>query len=71
MSIDNTSFYPSTDRKIRMKLRDSPVVEVIAPENACVFSDFAIDLHVNAIDSHGNPVNFHVSANFCAENDEE
>ena len=60
-----------TGRKMRLKLRDSPVIEVIAPENTCDFSDFAIDLHVNAIDSHENPVNIHVSANFCVENDDE
>ena len=58
-------------RKSRLKLSDSPVIEVVSAENACVFTDFGINLQVNGSDSHGNPVNFRISANFCVENDDE
>ncbi len=57
-------------RKSRLKLSDSPVIEVISAENACVFTDFGINLQVNGSDSHGNPVNFRISANFSVENDD-
>lgn len=58
-------------RKLRLKLIDSPVIEVISAENACVFTEFAVNLQVNGSDSHGNPVEFRISANFCVENDVE
>ena len=60
-----------TARKLRLKLSDSPVIEVISAENACVFSDFTVNLQVNGNDSHGNPVNFHLTAGFCVENDSD
>ena len=60
-----------TGRKTRLKLRDSPVIEVISAEIACVFTEFTVNLQVNGSDSHGNPVNFRISANFCVENDDE
>ena len=58
-------------RKLRLKLIESPVIEVISSENACVFTKIAINLQVNGSDSHGNSVNFRISANFCVENDDE
>ena len=58
-------------RKSRLKLSDSPVIEVVSAENACVFTDFGINLQVNGSDLHGNPVNFRISANFCVENDDK
>ena len=58
-------------RKLRLKLIDSPVIEVTSSENACVFSDVAVNLQVNGSDSHGNTVNFRISANFCVENNDE
>ena len=58
-------------RKLRLKLIDSPVIEVVSAENACVFTEFAVNLQVNGSDSHGNPVNFRISANFCVENNDE
>ena len=58
-------------RKIRLIPCKQPVIEVISAENACIFSDFDINLQVNGSDSHGNPVNFRISANFCVENDDE
>lgn len=63
------SYQEPTARKLRLKLVDSPVIEVVSTENACVFSDFTVDLQVNGSDSHGNPVNFHLTAGFCVEND--
>ena len=68
---ESSPIQEQTGRKMRLKLRDTPVIEIISPENACVFSDIAVDLHVNSSDSHGNAVNFHISANFCVENDGE
>lgn len=56
-------------RKLRLKLSDSPVFEVISSENACVFTEFTINLQANGSDPHGNPVKFSISANFCVEND--
>ena len=56
-------------RKLRLKLSDSPVIEVISAENACVFSDVTVNLQVNGSDSHGNPVQFRIFANCCVEND--
>ena len=58
-------------RKSRLKLSDSSVIEVVAPENAFDFTDFGINLQVNSSDSRGNSVNFHISANFCVKNDDE
>ena len=58
-------------RKSRLKLSDSPVIEVISAENTFDFTDFSINIQVNGSDSHGNPVNFRISANFCVENDDE
>ena len=58
-------------RKLRLKMVDSPVIEVISAKNTCVFTEIAIDLQVNGSDSHGNTVNFRISANFCVENDDE
>lgn len=60
-----------TGRIIRLKLTESPVIEVVAPENASVFTAGNVDIHVNGSDLHGNPVNFRISANFCVENDDE
>ena len=56
-------------RKLRLKLSDSPVFEVISSENACVFTEFTINLQANGSDPHGNPVKFRISANFYVEND--
>ena len=56
-------------RKLRLKLSDSPVIEVISAENACVFSEFTVNLQANGSDSYGNPIKFRVFANFCIEND--
>ena len=56
-------------RKLRFKPSDTPVIEVISQENACVFSDFTVNLQVNGSDAHGNPVIFRVNAAFCIEND--
>ena len=58
-------------KKLRLKLIDSPVIEVFSAENACVYSEFAVDLHVIGSDSCGNSVDFRISAGFCVENDEE
>ena len=56
-------------RKLRLKLSDTPVIEVISSDNTCVFTDFDVNLQVNGSDSHGNPVIFRVNAAFCIEND--
>lgn len=56
-------------RKLRLKLSDTPVIEVISAENACVFSDFTVNLQVNSSDLHGNPVVFRLSAGLCVEYD--
>ena len=58
-------------RKIRLKLTESSVIEVIAPENASIFSAGNVEIRVNGSDLHGNSVNFRISANFCVENDDE
>ena len=68
-SSENAFVKESTGRKIPLKLSDSPFIEVISSENACVFSDFTINLQVNGSDSHGNSVIFRVNAAFCIEND--
>ena len=66
---EDTADQEENIRKLRLKLSDSPVFEVISSENACVFSDFTINLQVNGSDSHGNSVIFRVNAAFCIEND--
>ena len=58
-------------RKSRLKLTDAPLIEVVASEYANIFASGSVDLHVNGRDAHGNPVNIHISANFCVENDSE
>ena len=68
---ENSADHTPKGRKLRLILSDSPVIEVISAEYACIFSDFGINLQVNGSDSHGNPVNFRISANFCVENDDE
>jgi len=68
-SSENTLDQEATGRKIPLKLSDSPFIEVISSENACVFSDITINLQVNGSDSHGNSVIFRVNAAFCIEND--
>ena len=68
---ENATDLAPKGRKFRLKLIDSPVIEVISTENACVFSEIAVDLHVIGSDSHGNSVNLRISAGFCVENDDE
>lgn len=58
-----------TVRKLRLALIDSPVIEVVSAENACILSEFTVNLQANGSDSHGNPINFRFSAGFCVEND--
>ena len=67
---ENSADHTPKGRKLRLKLSDSPVIEVISAENAFDFMDFGINLQVNGSDSHGNPVDFRISANFCVENDD-
>ena len=66
---DDVSVQEAKARKLRLKFSDLPVIEVISAENACVFSDFTVNLQVNGSDSHGNPVQFHIFANCCVEID--
>ena len=66
---ETTAVQEQEGRKLRLKLSDMPVFEVISQENACVFSDFTVNLQVNGSDSHGNSVIFRVNAAFCIEND--
>lgn len=66
---ENTIVQEDNTRKLRLKLSDSPVIEVVSLENACVFSDFTVNLQVNGSDLHGNTIKFRVSANFRVEND--
>ena len=66
---DDTSVQETKIRKLRLKFSDLPVIEVISAENACVFSDFTVNLQANGSDSHGNPVQFRIFANCCVEND--
>ena len=66
---DNAVDQEENVRKLRLKLSDSPVFEVISSENACVFTEFTINLQANGSDPHGNPVKFRIFANFCVEND--
>lgn len=66
---ENTIVQEDNTRKLRLKLSDSPVIEVVSLENACVFSDFTVKLQVNGSDLHGNTIKFRVSANFRVEND--
>lgn len=68
-STENTPIQEVTGRKIPLKLSDSPFIEVISSVNACIFSDFTINIQVNGSDSHGNSVIFRVNAAFCIEND--
>lgn len=58
-------------RKLRLKLIDSPVIEVISAEKTCVFTEIAVDLNVIGSDTHGNSVNLRISAGFCVENDDD
>lgn len=67
---ENSADHTPKGRKMRLKLIDSPVIEVISAENAFDFTDFGINLQVNGSDSRGNSVNFRISANFCVENDD-
>ena len=66
---ETTAVQEQEGRRMRLKLSDTPVFEVISQENACVFSDFTVNLQVNGSDAHGNPVIFRVNAAFCIEND--
>ena len=68
---DTSPHQAPTVRKLRLKLSDSPVIEVISAENACVFTDFTVNLQVNSSDLHGNSVSFRLSAGFCVENDDD
>ena len=66
---ESTIVQEENTRKLRLKLSDSPVIEVISAENACVLSDFTVNLQVNGSGLHGNTIKFRVFANFCVEND--
>lgn len=68
---ENAADHEPKGRELRLKLIDSPVIEVISAENAFVFSEITVDLHVIGSDSHENPVDFHISAGFCVENDDD
>ena len=56
---------------IRLKLTESPVIEVVASENASIFSAGSVEIRVNGSDLHGNPVDFYIFANFCVENNDD
>ena len=66
---EDTADQEENTRRFRLKLSETPIIEVVSSENACVFSDFAVNLQVNGSDSHGNSVIFRVNAAFCIEND--
>lgn len=66
---EDTADQEENTRRFRLQLSDSSIIEVISAENACVFTDLAVNLQVNGSDSHGNSVNFRIFANFCVEND--
>lgn len=46
---ENTIVQEDNTRKLRLKLSDSPVIEVVSLENACVFSDFTVNLQETAV----------------------
>ena len=66
---EDTADQEENTRRFRLKLSETPVIEVISSENACVFSECEINLQVNGSDLHGNTINFRIFANFCVEND--
>ena len=66
---DDAFVQEAKKRKLRLKFSDSPVIEVTSAENACVLTDFTVNLQGNGSDSHGNTVQFRIFANCCVEND--
>ena len=66
---ENAPVREQSSRKMRLKLTNDPLIEVVAPENSSIFAAGSIDFRVNGSDSHGNPVNFRIFANFRVEND--
>ena len=64
---ENTADLQPTERKMRVILGDSSEITVKFPENACEITAGTIDLHVNGRDSHGNTIEFHITAPFSLE----
>ena len=51
-------------RKLRLNMPENPLIEVISDENAGELREGTLDFRISGSDSHGNAIEFRISAPF-------
>ena len=57
-------------RKLRLNMPENPLIEVISDENAGELREGTLDFRISGSDSHGNAVEFRISAPFSVKSEE-
>ena len=58
-------------RKMRLNMPENPLIEVISDENAGELREGTLDFCISGSDSHGNAVEFRISAPFSVKSDDD
>lgn len=58
-------------RKLRLNMPENPLIEVISDENAGELREGTLDFRISGSDSHGNAVEFRISAPFSVKSDDD
>ena len=58
-------------RKMRLNMPENPLIEVISDENAGELREGTLDFRISGSDSHGNAVEFRISAPFSVKSDDD
>lgn len=57
-------------RKLRLNMPENPLIEVISGENTGELREGTLDFRISGSDSHGNAVEFRISAPFSVKSEE-
>ena len=69
---DNSAAYQEQNtRKLRVNMAENPLIEVISDENAGELREGTLDFRISGSDSHGNAVEFRISAPFSVKSDDD
>ena len=58
-------------RKLRLNMPENPLIEVISDENAGELREGTLDFRISGSDSHGNAVEFRISAPFSVKSEDD
>lgn len=58
-------------RRLRLNMPDNPLIEVISDKNAGELREGTLDFRISGSDSHGNAVEFRISAPFSVKLDDD